>query len=334
MKPTLLTQRETAQARLGQQIAPHDERVYVSLHQLVRLQHRATGLSFLPRQLVHSLLSGRHASRIRGRGLNFEEIRAYHSGDDIRTIDWKVTARTRSPHTRVFTEERDRAALLIVDQRIGMFFGTRVNTKSVTAAQTAALAAWRVLDVGDRVGAIIFNDSEIKELRPHRSRQTVMQILRTITDFNNALRADLDVSPNPGMLHQVLDRACRSAKHDFLVAIISDFHGLDEKTNKHLLKLTQSNDVVAGLIHDPSASELASSQGFVVTDGELQVELSMRTGRTRQRLEDVSKKRIAEVLSLQRRLQMPVLPISTAEDVVIQLQRLLGRAHRVQGAAP
>ena len=137
MKPTLLTRSDTAQARLSQEQADRDERVYVNLHQLVRLQHRATGLSFLPRQPVHSLLSGRHASRIRGRGLNFEEIRAYHAGDDVRTIDWKVTARTRSPHTRVFTEERDRAALLLVDQRIGMFYGTRVNMKSVTAAEAA-----------------------------------------------------------------------------------------------------------------------------------------------------------------------------------------------------
>ncbi len=333
MKRTLLTRNDTAQAKLAQQQAGRDERVYVNLHQLVRLQHRATELSFLPRQPVHSLLSGRHASRIRGRGLNFEEIRAYHPGDDIRTIDWKVTARTRSPHTRVFTEERDRAAMLLVDQRISMFFGTRVNMKSVTAAQAAALAAWRVLDAGDRIGAIIFNDTEVKEIRPHRSRNAVIQILRTIVDFNNRLRSDLEVPSNAGMLNHALDLACRTAKHDHLVAVISDFQGVDDLTNKHVLKLCQNNDVIAALIHDPSASEIASSHDFVVTDGELQVELPLRSGHARRRLEEVSKGRIADVLGLQRRFRIPVLPISSAEDVVGQLQRLLGRARQAQGTA-
>ena len=122
--------------------------VYVTLDELMRLQHRTRGaFSFLPRQPVHSLLAGRHASRIRGRGLNFEELRGYLPGDDIRTIDWKVTARTRKPYVRVFTEERDRPALLVVDQRLSMFFGTKKNMKSVTAAELAAAGAWRVFDV-------------------------------------------------------------------------------------------------------------------------------------------------------------------------------------------
>ena len=83
--------------------------VYVDLDELIALEHKARSVSFLPRQPVHSLLSGRYASRMRGRGLNFEEIRDYRPGDDVRTIDWKVTARLQKPHVRVFNEERDRA---------------------------------------------------------------------------------------------------------------------------------------------------------------------------------------------------------------------------------
>ena len=109
--------------------------VYVDLDDLIALEYRGRRISFLPRQPVHSLLSGRCASRIRGRGLNFEEIRDYRSGDDVRSIDWKVTARLQKPHVRVFNEERDRPALLVVDQRLAMFFGSRHAMKSVTAAQ-------------------------------------------------------------------------------------------------------------------------------------------------------------------------------------------------------
>ena len=100
-----------------------DTRIHVSLAHLRSLQGAAQGLNFLPRQPSASVLNGRHASRLRGRGLNFEEMRHYLPGDDIRSIDWKATARTGTPHVRVFTEERDRPALLVVDQRMSMFFG-------------------------------------------------------------------------------------------------------------------------------------------------------------------------------------------------------------------
>ena len=122
MKLNAVTQKDTAYAASRQARFEPDERVYVSLHTLLRLQHKATGFSFLPRQPLTSLLAGRHASKMRGRGLNFEEMRAYRAGDDIRSIDWKVTARTQKTHVHVFTEERERPALLLVDQRIGMFY--------------------------------------------------------------------------------------------------------------------------------------------------------------------------------------------------------------------
>ncbi len=148
-----------------------EARVHVTLDELLRLRHRAKGFSFLPKQPVHSLLAGRHASRLRGRGLEFEELRHYYEGDDVRAIDWPATARLGSPHVRVFTEERDRPVLLLVDQRLGMFFGSRRAMKSVVAAEAAALAAWRVTSLGDRVGAIVFSEDGIDEIRPRRAQR-------------------------------------------------------------------------------------------------------------------------------------------------------------------
>ena len=145
--------------------------VYTSLPELTRLKHQAQGFSFLPRQPIHSLLSGLHGSRLRGRGLDFEELRHYLPGDDIRSMDWKTTMRMRKPYIRVNNEERDREAILVIDQRLDMFFGSKVNMKSVTAAEVASLAAWRVLSVGDRPGAFVFSDTDIDEIRPHRSTQ-------------------------------------------------------------------------------------------------------------------------------------------------------------------
>ncbi|HOY58120.1 MAG TPA: DUF58 domain-containing protein, partial [Verrucomicrobiota bacterium] len=119
--------------------------VTVTLEELIRLKAEARGFTFLARQPLTSLLAGRHASRLRGRGLAFEELRPYVPGDDVRSMDWKATARLRAPHVRVYSEERERPMLLVVDQRRPMFFGSRRAMKSVTAAQTAAVAAWRAL---------------------------------------------------------------------------------------------------------------------------------------------------------------------------------------------
>jgi uncharacterized protein (DUF58 family) len=330
VKANLIHRHDAAQATENRSAGTvSDERVYVNLHQLTLLQHQARGISFLPRQPVHSLLSGRHASRVRGRGLNFEEIRQYHAGDDVRTIDWKVTARLRSPHTRVYTEERDRPVLLVVDQRIGMFFGTQVNMKSVTAAQTAAMAAWRILDAKDRVGAIVFNDDDIEVIRPNRSRDTVMRILKTIVNYNQKLSADTPSRPNPNMLEQVIQQTSRIATHDFLVTIISDFHGYNETVLRYLRRIRQHNDMIAALVHDPSASKLRSSRDFVVTDGELQVELKLAGKQTRERIQETTSGRMATVLELQNKLQTPVFPLSTAEDVAQQLHRLLGRSGQI-----
>lgn len=317
--------RDTAQALRKQAGRGEDERVYATVEDLVRLQHLAKGFTFLPRQPVHSILAGRHASRMRGRGLNFEEVRHYQAGDDIRMIDWKVTARTRSPHTRVFTEERDRPVLLLVDQRIGMFFGTRIYMKSVVAARAAALGAWRVLDQGDRVGAIVYGDDRLESIRPHRSRNTVMRILKTVTDLNQSLSVESPGRGNPEMFNEVLQKAGKIATHDFLVVLISDFAGMNDDTLRHLRKLSAHNDLLGCFVHDPSASHLPSSREFVITDGELQIELPTASGGARKKLESAMKGRIAGILEQGRLVQMPILPINTEEEVVDQVRRLLGQ---------
>jgi len=301
--------------------------VHVTLEDLMLLQHRTRGaFSFLPRQPVHSLLAGRHASRIRGRGLDFEELRGYLPGDDVRSIDWKVTARTGKAHVRVFTEERDRPALLVVDQRLAMFYGTRKNMKSVTAAELAAAGAWRVSDAGDRVGAVVFDDTEAREVRPHRSKRTVLQILHLLVEKNNALRADSAVRPDPSMLNRALEGVARAVKHDYLVAIISDFDGADEETTRMVTRLAQHNDVLAVPVHDPSSTEIPSGARLVVGDGELQVELELGKASTRRRLTDMADKRLASVMAWQDDLGIPVMPVSAGEDSLDQLRTLLGRA--------
>ncbi len=304
--------------------------VYVSLDDLIRIQHRTRGFSFLPRQPVHSLLSGRHASKVRGRGLNFEEIRGYLPGDDVRSIDWKVTARTGKPHVRVFTEERDRPAYLVVDQRLAMFYGTRQNMKSVTAAELAAAGAWRVFNAGDRIGATVFDDTDVIEVRPHRSQRTVLQILHALVEKNQNLRADSAIPPNPSMFNRVLQRVAQTASHDFLVVIISDFDGADEDSTRMVSKLAQHNDVLLIPVFDPSATEIFQAGKLVVSSGELQIELDLGQASTRRRITEFADRRLKSVLAWQEKLGVPVIPVSTEGDSLEQVRHLLGGAARGQ----
>ena len=306
--------------------------VYADLDELIRLQFKVHGFSFLPKQPVQSLLAGRRASRLRGRGLDFEEIRRYIPGDDIRTMDWRVTARTQKPHTRVYTEERDRPVFLVVDQRLSMFFGSQVAMKSVTAAEVAAMGAWRTLSVGDRVGALVFNDREAREIPPHRSRQRVMQILEAVLEMNHALQVDGDVQPDPAMLNRVLEKVLHLAKHDYLVGIISDFSGANDETRSAVTRLAAHNDVLALFIYDPLEANLPSFGKVIVSQGDLQLEVDTGDAQFRKRFSDQFESRLKTARDLMLKRGIPVLPIHTAEGVREQFMDLLGhRPMHVRG---
>ncbi len=302
--------------------------VYATLHDLIALQHQTAGFSFLPRQPIHSLLSGRHASRLRGRGLNFEEIRRYLPGDDIRQIDWKATVRTRKTHSRVYTEERERSVLLVVDQRFSMFFGTQRNMKSVTCAEAAALGAWRVLQQKDRIGAVVFNDREAVEIRPHRSRDRVMQILQVVIEQNHALSVNAGISPTPAMFNEALRRTVRLAPHDYLVCILSDANGSNPETNKLLTRLCRHNDVLVGFIYDPLEADLPDAGSLVLSDGVRQMEVDTGDHAFRRAYGDsfVEWRQVGRRFLLHR--EVPVIPLCTTEGVAIQLRRHLGGLYR------
>lgn len=301
-----------------------DAGIYVSLDDLIALQRRAHGFSFLPRQPAHSLLAGRHASRLRGRGLNFEEIRRYQIGDDIRQIDWKVTARTRKTHTRIFTEERERSTLFLVDQRITMFFGSVSRMKSVVAAEAAALGAWRVLSQKDRVGALVFSDSKITEIRPQRSHSTVMRILHAILEQNRALSVTAGIKANPGMFNEVLRRCDRLAKHDCLVCVISDAFGHDEESRRLLTRIARHNDVIIGFVSDSLEAELPAAGPLVFGDGAQQLEVDTRNRGLRERFRTAFAGMRAAGRTFLLHRETPVLPLSTSEGVADQVRHQLG----------
>jgi uncharacterized protein (DUF58 family) len=299
-------------------------RVYADLDELVRLQFKASGFSFLPRQPVHSVLSGRHASKLRGRGLNFEELRNYLPGDDTRNIDWKVTARTRDPYVRVYTEEKDRTVWLLIDQRVNMFFGSKKRMKSVVAAEVAAISAWRVLSAGDRVGALVFSDSEVAVVPPHRSRERVMQILKRVVEKNHALGADINLDSNAGQLNEVLKQASILARHDCLVCLVTDGDGIDSETRKHVTRISEHNDVLVAFIYDPLEKEMPAAGRLRFAGAEGQLELDTSSGKLRKAFQSDFEQKLERIKAASRRFSIPVLALQTTRPVPDQVRDALG----------
>ncbi len=300
--------------------------VYVSLRELLAFKRQARGQGLTGRQPPSSLLAGRHASRLRGRGLVFEELREYRPGDDVRRIDWHVSARTGKTHTRVYCEERERPVRLVVDQRLGMFFGTEVQMKSVTAAELASLIAWQVLAGGDRVGATVFGDRLVSEIAPHRSRRTVMRILSALVEHNHALGVGRSIEPAPGQLDRVLAQAIAGTTHDQLVVIISDFQGIGPDTRKYVARLARHNDVVALLVWDRSAMSLPQVPHAMLSDTRRQAEFDLGRPQVREALHGLLDRRQRFLERLRAEFEVPCVPIDTGGDVAGQLARALGAA--------
>ena len=301
-------------------------RIHLTFDDLMRRKADARGFSFLPRQPVGSLLAGRHASRLRGRGLAFEELRQYHQGDDIRSMDWKATARLRSPHVRVYNEERERPVLFLVDQRPAMFFGSRHAMKSVVAGDLAALGGWRALEVGDRVGGIVFNEQEIVEIRPHRSQSRLLRLFSEIVRLNELLGASDDAT-GPIGLNDALSRASSLARHDHLIVIVSDLNGANDETRRLATEIVQHNDVLIAVVYDPLGIQLSGAPGMVASQNDRTWQIPMGTTFA-QRFQDVFSHRLQQWRTIFQALKIPLMPITTHRPTVDQVRELLGQRPR------
>lgn len=301
-----------------------DPRIYATVEHLRQLGPEARRISLLPnRQPAGSVLNGRHASRLRGRGLNFEELRAYVQGDDVRTIDWKVTVRTGEPHVRVYTEERDRPTLLLVDQRTSMFFGSKVYMKSVIAAEAAAIAAHAVIAQGDRVGGVVFGDDALSEHRPQRSRLALHRFLSSIARANAMLHAEKQAQTVLD-LESVLRAARKNVGSNALILVFSDFADVGSACEAHIRALAKSNDLILFNVADPFSEKLPDGLKMTVSDGVLQAELNLADTTVKRRIETLGSERLAEVFTWSRKYGFPIFPLTTDEQALNQILHLMG----------
>jgi len=247
----------------SKQADPANELVSLSLKALIDLAKPATSLN-LHHLSIRSRQSGGYVSRFKGRGMEFDEARLYQPGDDIRSIDWRVTARTGTTHTKVFREERERPVFISVDNRLTMHFATRGVFKSVLAAKLAGLLAWAADFHGDRIGGQLFSEHECRELKPQNGTHAVLRFLNALVKPHNPIDKEFT-------LDQVLARLNQHARPGSLVYIISDFRGINDQAETHIAKLSRHCEVVLIFIYDPLESSLPTKGRYRFTDDERDV---------------------------------------------------------------
>ncbi len=245
-----------------------NERVSVQLKPLIDLASKAP-LMKIQRGRIKANQSGGYASRFKGRGMEFDEVRQYQAGDDVRTIDWRVTARTNKAHSKVFHEERERPVFISVDMRAAMQFATQGVFKSVQAANIAALIAWAAQANGDKVGGQVFAQHGCQELKPAAGRASVLHFL-------NALVQPALVEAKEISLDDVLQRLSQHARPGSLVYIVSDFRGLNDNVERQLAKLARHCELVLLQVFDPIERTLPAKGRYRFSHGEKSTVVDMQ----------------------------------------------------------
>ena len=250
---------------------------YVELQDLVRLRLVARELSLAPLLRVRTTTAGLRQSRHRGRGVDFDEVRIYQPGDDVRTIDWRVTARTSKVHTKVFREEKERPVFVLVDQRRKMFFGSKRCCKSVQAAWIAALICWISLQRGDQIGGMVLGETGVAEIRPRRSHHTVLRLLKEIYRYNRLLHNDMGID-SPHNMSRTLSELRRALHPGTLLFVISDCNDMLGETAIHLHNLARHCEICLLRVFDVLEQALPPSGDYLFTDGKQRIRLTSNRG--------------------------------------------------------
>jgi len=300
--------------------------IHLTAAELIALRPRCHALRLPMRQAAASSLAGAYRSRFRGRGVDFLESRNYQPGDDIRNMDWRVTARTGRPHTKVFQEERERPVLVVLDASPSLYFGTRRRLKSVAAGQLAAAVAWSAVRRGDRIGGFLFAPGRHRELRPAGGRRGAMRMIQGLVEW-----LDPATSP-PGEMQPLsvaLERVRHAVRPGSLVIVLSDFFTLDDDSNRHLSRLRQHNDVIGCQVLDAAEYRLPPGR-YPISDGAQAAILDTAQQNPGRRYQAMGLEHLSEPRRLFQKHQCGWMALHTDDDPV----DVLGRELRVLVGRP
>ena len=272
------------------------------------------------RRLVNSIFAGQYHSVFKGRGMNFEEVREYAPGDEIRSIDWNVTARMNVPYIKKFTEERELTVMLLVDVSASGLFGSIELSKRELAAEVASILAFSAINNNDKVGLLLFSNEVELFIPPKKGRLHTLRLIREMLYFEPKGRGT--------NLAGALDYMNRVISRRSVVFMISDFMAPD--FTKALTVTSRRHDLVAMPVTDPGESELPDVGIVTLEDAETgaQIDVNTSSRAVRRGLFELNEERLRALDRLLRSRRVDVVPLSTAEDYLIPLRAFFDQRER------
>lgn len=292
------------------------------LKTLVELRHYGKGIKFPPRRRVSGNLSGGYLSNIRGRGIDFDEVRQYNPGDDIRNMDWRVTARMNKPHTKIFKEERERPVFFAIDNSQSMQFGTKRVFKSVAAAEAATLLAWAASSNKDRIGGLIFSEKNHIEFKPTAGDRGVLRMINALccsdkVCCSDKMRRSDEIrakSPDEDFLEQALQRLRYVTKPGCAIFILSDFFNLSENSIDQLSQLAIHNELYLVHVYDQVEHSVPPVGRYRISDGINSSELDLEGQDNRERYKSWFKQKQGELIDFCKKRRIGYMPLCSATN--------------------
>ncbi len=297
--------------------------VSVSQPGLIRLAGPARAIA-LDVLRVNSLQTGAYVSRFRGRGMEFDESRPYQPGDDPRSIDWRVTARSTEAYTKLFREERERPVLVAVDLRSNMHFATRGCFKSVNASRAAALLAWAAHHRGDRLGGLIFGDTTHRELKPRLGRRAALRFVHELAEHRDWQQGATAVDAGDAFT-QAMSALRRVARPGSLVVVISDFTGFTRQAQSYLSSVARHSEVLAVFLNDPIERQLPPPGRYRLVSPQDELAIDTYAAPARRDYEQAFEDKLHELERFCQTYHVHLMPMATDDDPVSTLQTALGR---------
>ncbi len=299
---------------------------WISAQSLIQLRLQASQIS-LDKSKIHAKQGGAYLSTFKGRGMEFDESRIYQAGDDIRNMDWRVTARTGIAHSKVFREERERPILLWLDISASMMFATRNKFKSVVATQVATLIAWSAAKNNDRLGGLIFSAQEHVEIKPRRGKIAVLDFIRRCTQHKAWSSTETAEQTNTKAADDKISALSRLRKVTHpgsLIFMISDFREMNEQAFSQLASLSRNNDIILTIISDPVEVSLPVAGNYRLTDGIKDLQIQTANQKTRNEYHQRYLTQRDKIDNFCRQHRIHLISISTQDDTITQLKKGLG----------
>lgn len=294
--------------------------ISIDVDDLISIRSHLSGLSLANIRRRASYRSGARDKRTRGRGMEYEETRAYVAGDDVRTMDWRVMARTGEAHTKIYAEEKERRFLLAIDLSASMFFGTRRAFKSWAAAQAAAHIGWLASFAGDRIGGLIVTPEMHHEVRPGKSRSGLLSVFHHLAE---ASRIQLPPASKDCRLNFLLRELQRVVKPGSIVALVTDFIGIDDETLEIISALTRHNDINIFWIHDESEIRAWASGFYPVLSGGHRHGIEFDGSNKDDWLRQCQQGHQNRIETLCSRFKLPLIPVCCNQDISQQITQAL-----------